>query len=67
MRQVTRELIDLTTKYGGRFFLPYQLHFTDEQLEQSYPEVQSFFEAKKQYDPNFLLTNTFYEKYAQGL
>jgi FAD/FMN-containing dehydrogenase len=67
MHQVTRELIDLTTELGGRFFLPYQLHYTDAQLIQSYPEIISFFEAKKRYDPNLILTNTFYETYSPGL
>ena len=65
MRQLTQETIDLTLKHGGRFFLPYQLHYSDAQLEQSYPEIQSFFAAKQQYDPDMLLTNTFYEKYAK--
>ncbi len=67
MRQVTRELIDLTTQLGGRFFLPYQLHYTDEQLKQSYPEIKSFFETKKRYDPDLILTNTFYEIYSEDL
>jgi hypothetical protein len=47
--------------------LPYQLYFTEQQLEQSYPEIRAFFAAKQQYDPNLLLSNTFYEKYAKGL
>lgn len=64
MGQVTRELIDLTIELGGRFFLPYQLHYTGEQLKQSYPEIEAFFEAKKRYDPELILTNTFYEKYS---
>jgi FAD/FMN-containing dehydrogenase len=64
MGQVTRELIDLTIAQGGRFFLPYQLHYSAEQLQRSYPEIESFFEAKKRYDPDLLLTNTFYEKYS---
>lgn len=67
MQQLTSDLIDLTIAHGGRFFLPYQLYFTEQQLEQSYPEIRSFFAAKQQYDPNLLLTNTFYEKYAKGL
>jgi FAD/FMN-containing dehydrogenase len=67
MRQVTSQLIDLTTELGGRFFLPYQLHYTAEQLQRSYPEITSFFAAKKQYDPDLILTNTFYEKYARSL
>lgn len=64
MRRITTELIDLTLEQGGRFFLPYQLHYTDQQLAQSYPEIADFFIAKKEYDPDLMLTNTFYNKYA---
>jgi FAD/FMN-containing dehydrogenase len=67
MRQVTGELIDLTAEMDGRFFLPYQLHYTSEQLKRSYPEIEAFFAAKKRYDPDLILTNTFYEKYAPDL
>jgi FAD/FMN-containing dehydrogenase len=67
MRTVTSVLIDLTTSLGGRFFLPYQLHYTPEQLAQSYPEIRAFFAAKRQYDPEERFTNTFYEKYAPSL
>jgi FAD/FMN-containing dehydrogenase len=65
MGAVTRELIDLTTDLNGRFFLPYQLHYTPEQLQSSYPMVDDFFAAKKIYDPDSLFTNTFYEKYGK--
>ena len=65
--KTTRELIDLTISMGGRFFLPYQLHYTPEQLERSYPEIRAFFEAKKRFDPQGILTNTFYEKYSRSL
>jgi FAD/FMN-containing dehydrogenase len=61
---VTRELIDLTINMNGRFFLPYQLHYTPEQLQRSYPMIADFFAAKKAYDPDGLFTNTFYEKYS---
>lgn len=64
MRTVTGALIDLAISLNGRFFLPYQLHYTPEQLERSYPEIRAFFAAKQQYDPALLLTNTWYEKYA---
>jgi FAD/FMN-containing dehydrogenase len=64
MRTVTSALIDLTIRLGGRFFLPYQLHYTAEQLEQAYPEIRAFFAAKRTYDPQQLFTNTFYEKYS---
>ncbi|MEZ4862279.1 MAG: FAD-binding oxidoreductase [Caldilineaceae bacterium] len=64
MRAVTQSLIDLCTSLGGRFFLPYQLHYATEQLEQAYPEIRDFFAAKQQFDPELLLTNTWFEKYA---
>ena len=62
---VTRELIDLTTEVNGRFFLPYQLHYTPEQLQRSYPMIDDFFAAKKAFDPEGLFTNTWYEKYSR--
>ena len=64
MARFTRELIDLSLQVGGRFFLPYQLHYTADQLRQAYPEIETFFRAKEIYDPNHLFTNTFYNKYA---
>jgi len=65
MAALTRDLIDLTIAQGGRFFLPYQLHYTSAQLQRAYPEIGEFFAAKKRYDPDLLLTNTFYERYAR--
>jgi FAD/FMN-containing dehydrogenase len=65
MSTVTRELIDLTATVNGRFFLPYQLHYTPEQLQRSYPMIGDFFAAKRSYDPGGLFTNTFYEKYGK--
>jgi len=63
MGKQTREVIDLTLKHRGTFFLPYQLHYTPEQLRASYPQIDAFFAAKQRYDPTGLLTNTFYERY----
>jgi FAD/FMN-containing dehydrogenase len=65
MAKVTREIIDLTTSLGGRFFLPYQLHYSPDQLRQSYPEIGTFFAAKRRYDPEGRLSSTFYERYAR--
>lgn len=62
---VTRELIDLTAQVNGRFFLPYQLHYTPEQLERSYPMIGDFFAAKRSFDPDGVFTNTWYEKYGK--
>ncbi|MGH7356981.1 MAG: FAD-binding oxidoreductase, partial [Candidatus Rokuibacteriota bacterium] len=67
MGRLTRELIDLATGLGGTFFLPYQLHYTPEQLERAYPMIREFFAAKRRYDPAGLLTNAWYDKYAPTL
>ncbi|MHC9419733.1 FAD-binding oxidoreductase [Sphingomonas citri] len=64
MRQLTSDLIDLTARQGGRFFLPYQLHYSPEQLARAYPEIGSFFAAKRQWDPQELFSNTWYARYA---
>jgi FAD/FMN-containing dehydrogenase len=60
MRALTRALIDLTIQHGGRFFLPYQLHFTARQLNACYPELPAFLAKKREYDPGELFTSTFY-------
>jgi FAD/FMN-containing dehydrogenase len=65
MAGVTRALIDLCAAQGGRFFLPYQLHYTRDQLDRSYPEARAFFDAKRRIDPGELFVNTFYEKYGK--
>ncbi|HEU5286498.1 MAG TPA: FAD-binding oxidoreductase [Sphingomicrobium sp.] len=64
MAGLTRSLIDLTIANGGRFFLPYQLHYTAEQLERSYPEIGAFFAAKKRWDPDGRFRNSWYDRYA---
>ncbi len=60
MRALTRKLVDLTVKHGGRFFLPYQLHYTAAQLAASYPELPAFLAKKREVDPNGLFQSTFY-------
>jgi FAD/FMN-containing dehydrogenase len=67
MRKVTEALIELTLAHGGRFFLPYQLYYSANQLKRSYPEIADFFAAKRKYDPAGLFTNTFHQKYAGPL
>jgi FAD/FMN-containing dehydrogenase len=64
MKKATEELIDLTIAHKGRFFLPYQLYYSKDQLQRSYLQINDFFAAKRKYDPAELFTNTFYQKYA---
>jgi FAD/FMN-containing dehydrogenase len=59
-RELTRKMIDLTLQHKGRFFLPYQLHYTGKQLLASYPELPGFLARKREVDPGELFTSTFY-------
>ena len=67
MARLTSDLIDLTLREGGRFFLPYQLHYSPEQLEHSYPEIGGFFAAKRKWDPDGRFSNSCYARYAPEL
>ena len=59
----TRKLVDLALDNGGSYYLTYQLFPSQEQIRKAYPELDSFFEKKKTYDPGSLFMNKFYEKY----
>ncbi len=63
MQPLTRELIEAALEAGGRYYLPYRLHATPEQLHAAYPMAREFFERKRRHDPGELLQNRFYETY----
>lgn len=60
---MTRELIDGVLAEGGRYYLPYRLHATPEQLRRAYPQVDAFFAAKRRLDPDLLFRNAFFDRY----
>ena len=61
------DTVYLTLREGGRFFLPYQLHYSPAQLERSYPEIRGFFAKKRKWDPDGLFSNSWYARYAPEL
>lgn len=63
LQKTTVDLINLTIRLNGTFYLPYQLYYSPEQLRKSYPGIDAFFAAKRKYDPIGLFDNTFYAKY----
>ncbi|NUT00065.1 MAG: FAD-binding oxidoreductase [Sphingomonas sp.] len=67
MARLTSDLIDLTQAQGGRFFLPYQLYYSPQQLAAAYPEVRDVFAAKRKWDPDGRFSNTWYERYAPAI
>ena len=64
MARLTSDLVDLCAANGGRFFLPYQLHYSAAQLARAYPDIGAFFEQKRRWDPTGVFSNTWYARYA---
>jgi FAD/FMN-containing dehydrogenase len=62
MAAFTKQVIDVCLRSNGRFFLPYQVAYTRQQLERSYPQIREFMAARAEFDPGRLLTSTFAEK-----
>jgi FAD/FMN-containing dehydrogenase len=64
-KALTRDLVELALDCGGTFYLPYQRHYTKQQLKKAYPEVDQFFAKKRELDPDEVFTNTWYQTYAE--
>lgn len=63
MKKLTKELVELTIKMGGTFYLPYRLHIDKETFRIVYPQGEEFLKLKLKYDPNEIFKNKFYEHY----
>lgn len=59
----TRAMIDTALAFGGRYYLPYQLHATRAQFERAYPEAEALRTIKRRVDPAGRFTNTLWAKY----
>ncbi len=59
----TRELIDAALSVGGSYYLPYQLHATEEQFLRAYPRAREFFALKQRLDPTNKFRNELWDKY----
>lgn len=58
-----RELIDLVLRCEGRYYLPYQLHATQQQFDRAYPEAKALRELKQRVDPRGVFSNELWAKY----
>jgi len=58
-------LHDAAIACGGRYYLPYRLHATKDQMVKAYPQATAFFERKRHYDPEEIFQNQFYIKYGR--
>lgn len=59
----TRVLIDLALRCEGRYYLPYQLHATQQQFDKAYPEAQALRELKPSVDPRGVFSNELWARY----
>ena len=64
MADLTRRLVALALEHGGTFYLPYQQHYTRDELLRGYPRADEFFALKAGRDPGLLFTNGFYGRFA---
>ncbi len=59
----TRAMIETALGFGGRYYLPYQLHATREQFERAYPEAARLRQLKRQVDPAGRFSNELWATY----
>ena len=66
MQEATRAMVQAALDCGGRHYLPYRLHATDEQFHAAYPKAKAFFALKRQHDPDELFQNEFYRRHGRA-
>jgi FAD/FMN-containing dehydrogenase/SAM-dependent methyltransferase len=59
----TRALIDAVLDVGGTYYLPYQLHATEDQFHRAYPRAREMFALKAEVDPNYRLRGALWDRY----
>jgi FAD/FMN-containing dehydrogenase len=59
----TRELIEAALSVGGSYYLPYQIHATEEQFHRAYPRAEEFFALKRKVDPEYRFRNKLWDRY----
>ncbi|QNH08197.1 FAD-binding oxidoreductase [Pseudomonas sp. B11D7D] len=59
----TRQLIDLAIAHQGSYYLPYQIHASQEQFLAAYPRAEEFFALKKRVDPTNKFRNKLWDAY----
>ncbi len=63
MKQSVQAIVDELLAVGGSYYLPYAGFPRVEQFQAAYPNYELFFQKKRQYDPDGLFMNYFYEQY----
>ena len=61
--QQERDLFDCALSFGGRFYLPYQMHYTREQLLRAYPRFDEADAKRAELDPDRVLGSKLFATY----
>jgi hypothetical protein len=61
LKKINHDLVNIALQCKGTFYLPYCIHYTEEQIHKSYPNINQFIVHKKLYDKQNRLSNTWYE------
>jgi FAD/FMN-containing dehydrogenase len=65
LEHIHNRFVEIALSLGGTFYLPYRHHYSDEQLRQAYPRIETFFKRKAHYDPRNVFSNLWYKRYAR--
>ena len=60
---IHNEFTRISLELGGTFYLPYRHHYSKEQLELGYPNIERFFRKKLQYDPYNMFSSAWSKDY----
>ena len=63
LRYIHNLLVNKTLQLGGTFYLPYRHHYSYNQMELAYPNINEFFKLKRKYDPDEMFWNMWYKNY----
>lgn len=63
VKKWTQELITEVIALNGTYYLPYQIHATNEQFKKAYPKSADFFLLKKKYDSTNKFRNKLWDAY----
>ncbi|MFF2875454.1 FAD-dependent oxidoreductase [Gottfriedia sp. NPDC057991] len=64
-KEVIQKWTDITLEHRGTYYLPYYPYQSKQQMVTAYPKTQDFFNKKREFDPNGVFMNTFYENYGE--
>jgi len=63
LSKFTQKMMDILDQMHGTFYLAYKGYYTKEQLYRMYPKITMLFSLKKQYDPQEIFSNSWYEEF----